>query len=246
VAVLGETTARELFPGENPLGRIVRVDGWRMRVVGVLAPRGTQMGLDIDDIVIVPVATGMRLLNRASLFRIVLEVRAYADLDATGRRVVEILKERHGEEDVTVLTQDSVVSTLGEILGTLTLVLVAIASISLSVAGIGIMNVMLVSVSERTNEVGLLKALGVARRQIVAVFLTEAALLSVAGGLLGVATGWIGVRVVVGLYPDLPAAPPLWAVASAVATALGMGIVFGVLPARRAARLDPVAALQRR
>jgi putative ABC transport system permease protein len=232
VAVLGETTARELFPGENPLGRIVRVDGWRMRVVGVLAPRGTQMGLDIDDIVIVPVATGMRLLNRASLFRIVLEVRAYADLDAT--------------EDVTVLTQDSVVSTLGEILGTLTLVLVAIASISLSVAGIGIMNVMLVSVSERTNEVGLLKALGVARGQIVAVFLTEAALLSVAGGLLGVATGWIGVRVVVGLYPDLPAAPPLWAVASAVATALGMGIVFGVLPARRAARLDPVAALQRR
>jgi putative ABC transport system permease protein len=246
VAVLGETTARELFPGENPVGRIVRVDGWRMRVVGVLAPRGTQMGLDIDDIVIVPVATGMRLLNRASLFRIVLEVRAYADLDATGRRVVEILKERHGEEDVTVLTQDSVVSTLGEILGTLTLVLVAIASISLSVAGIGIMNVMLVSVSERTNEVGLLKALGVARRQIVAVFLTEAALLSVAGGLLGVATGWIGVRVVVGLYPDLPAAPPLWAVASAVATALGMGIVFGVLPARRAARLDPVSALQRR
>jgi putative ABC transport system permease protein len=176
----------------------------------------------------------------------IFEVRSYADLDRTAAAVVRILKERHDEEDVTVLTQDSVVSTLGEILGTLTLVLTAIASISLSVAGIGIMNVMLVSVSERTSEVGLLKALGVARRQIVAAFLTEAVLLSIAGSLVGLGAGWLAVVVVVDLYPSFPASPPLWAVGSAILVALVVGVLFGVLPARRAARLDPIAALSRR
>jgi putative ABC transport system permease protein len=246
VAVLGDKAAQELFPGQSPLGEIVRIDEWRMRVIGVLAPRGTQMGLDVDDMIVIPVATAMRLLNRPSLFRVILEVHSYADLARTSASVVSILKERHGEEDVTVLTQDAVVSTLGNILGTLTLVLAAIASISLSVAGIGIMNVMLVSVSERTSEVGLLKALGVARGQIVAAFLTEAVLLSIAGGLLGLAVGVLGVRVVVGLYPDFPAAPPLWAVGASILVALVVGVLFGVLPARRAARLDPIAALSRR
>ncbi len=246
VAVIGERVASELFPCQNPLGKIIRIENWRMRVIGVLSSRGTQLGVDIDDLVIIPVATGMRIFNRASLFRILLVVRAYADLDVASRRVTEIVEERHGEDDVTVITQDSVVSTLGEILRTLTLVLVAIASISLCVAGIGIMNVMLVSVSERTGEVGLLKAIGVSRRQIVAAFLTEAALLSLAGAALGVATGWLGVGVVVGIYPDLPARPPLWAVAAAMAVALLVGIVFGVAPARRAAKLDPILALARR
>ena len=158
LAVIGEKVAEELFPGQNPLGQVVRIDEWRMRVIGVLAPRGKQIGVDMDDIVLVPVATAMRIFNRSSLFRVLMEVRAFADLDATSNDVTALLAERHGEEDVTILSQDSVVSTLEDILGTLTLVLAAIASISLSVAGIGIMNVMLVSVSERTGEVGLLKA----------------------------------------------------------------------------------------
>ena len=246
VVVIGERVASELFPGQNPLGKVIRIEDWRMRVIGVLSPRGTQLGVDVDDLVIIPVATGMRIFNRASLFRILLEVRAYAALDVASRRVVEIVEERHGEDDVTVITQESVVSTLGEILSTLTLVLVAIASISLSVAGIGIMNVMLVSVSERTGEVGLLKAIGVSPRQIVAAFLTEAALLSLSGAALGVASGWLGVGVLVGIYPDLAARPPLWAVAAAMAVALLVGIVFGVAPARRAAKLDPILALARR
>ena len=203
-------------------------------------------GIDVDDIVLVPVATGMRMFDRSSLFRILVAVHAYADLDRAAEAVTGLLVERHGEEDVTVLTQDSVVSALSDILDTLTLVLVAIASISLSVAGIGIMNVMLVSVSERTSEVGLLKALGVSPSQIVAAFLTEATLLSLAGALLGVAAGFLGVGVVVGVYPELPASPPLWAVAAALGVAIGVGMVFGVLPARRAARLDPIRALQRR
>lgn len=245
VAVIGERIARELFPGESPLGRVIRIDAWRLRVIGVLSSRGTQLGVDVDDLVVIPVATAMRIFNRTSLFRLLIEARAHVELDSTAARVTALLAERHGEEDVTIITQDSVVTSLDNILDTLTLVLAAIASISLAVAGIGIMNVMLVSVAERTSEVGLLKALGVSQGQIVAAFLAEATLLSLVGALLGMGVGFFGVGIIVGLYPDVPAFPPAWAVAAAIAVALVVGMVFGVLPARRAARLDPVAALAR-
>lgn len=243
VVVLGFKTARELFPGEEAVGQVVRIGGWRMRVIGVLTPKGTQLGADIDETAVVPVATGMRMLDRRSLFRIMIQVRGGANLEAVKARVTRLLAERHGEEDVTVLTQDAVVSTFSQILGALTLALGAIAAVSLSVAGIGIMNVMLVSVSERTREVGLLRAVGVGRRQVLAVFLTESAILSAAGGLLGLAAGGVAVRILVGVFPALPASPPMWAVISALALSLAIGVLFGWLPARRAARLDPVAAL---
>ena len=246
VAVIGQTVARELFPGEEALGQVVRIGGWRMRVIGVLAHPGTQLGMDVDDLAIVPVATGMRLFDRRSLFRLMVEVHATAELAPAKAKVVKLLKERHGEEDVTVLTQDAVVATFSQILGVLTLAVGAIAGISLAVAGIGIMNVMLVSVAERTREVGLLRAVGVGRRQVLAVFLTEAALLSAAGGFCGLALGWSAVRLMVRLYPALPASPPLWAVLAALGLALADGILFGLLPARRAARLDPVLALASR
>jgi len=222
---------------------VVRIGGWRMRVIGILAPKGTQLGADIDQTATIPVATAMRMFDRRSLFRIMIQVRKAAELEPAKTKVLRLLAERHHEEDVTVLTQDAVVSTFSQILGALTLVLGAIAAISLSVAGIGIMNVMLVSVSERTREVGLLRALGVRRRQVLAVFLTESALLSAAGGLLGLAAGWGAVRILVRIFPALPASPPVWAVAAALALSLGVGVLFGWLPARRAARLDPVAAL---
>jgi putative ABC transport system permease protein len=244
LAVLGATTARELFPGgEDPVGRRVRVADWRMHVVGVLAPRGMQLGLDMDDVVIVPVATAMKMLNRPSLFRILLQVRSHAELDRVKERARELLTERHGEEDVTVITQDAVLTAFSSILGALTLALAGIAAISLAVAGVGIMNVMLVSVSERTREVGLLKALGAGRGQILAVFLAEAVLLSTAGGLVGLAIGWGAVRVLVAIFPALPATPPPWAVVAAFSLSVAVGALFGVLPARRATRLDPVAAL---
>ena len=244
VVVLGDKVARELFPGEEPVGQVVRIGAWRMRVIGVITPRGTQLGMNIDDTVAVPVATGMRMFDRRSLFRIFVEVRSSAALESAKQRVIRLLKERHGgEEDVTVLTQDAVVSTFSQILGALTLALGAIAAISLTVAGIGIMNVMLVSVSERTREVGLLRALGVRRRQVLTVFLAESALLSAAGGLLGLLAGWGAVRLLVKLFPALPASPPVWAVVAALTLSLAVGLLFGLLPARRAARLDPVAAL---
>lgn len=243
VAVLGSKVAAELFPGEDPLGQVVRIGGWRMRVIGVITSKGVQLGMDVDDMVAVPVATAMKMFDRRSLFRIFVEVRPGADLERASRQVASLMTELHGEEDVTVLTQDAVVSTFSDILRTLTLAVAAIAAISLTVAGIGIMNVMLVSVSERTREVGLLRALGVYRGQILAAFLAEAGLLSLAGGLLGLALGWGAVAVLVKVFPALPASPPAWAVAAALGISLGVGIVFGLLPARRAARLDPVAAL---
>ena len=246
VAVLGQTTARELFPGRDPVGEIVRVGDWRMRVIGVLAARGLQMGVDMDDVTVVPVGTAMKMLNRRSIFRLLLQVRTHADLDRAKERVVRLIAERHGEEDVTVITQDAVLGALTSILDALTLALAGIASVSLAVAGVGIMNVMLVSVSERTREIGLLKALGAGRRQILLAFLAEAMLLSSAGGVLGLLVGWLAVRLLVALYPALPATPPPWAVVAAFSLAVAVGGVFGVLPARRATRLDPVAALSGR
>jgi putative ABC transport system permease protein len=243
VVVLGATVADELFGSEPAVGRPVRVGDWRMRVIGVLERRGEQVGFDMDDLVIVPVATGMRIFNRNSLFRVVLGVGAHSDLDAACSRAVAILTERHGEEDVTCITQESVVSALSSILTALTLALGGIAAVSLSVAGVGIMNLMLVSVSERTREVGLLKAIGAGNGQILAVFLAEAILIASMGGLLGLTLGWSSIRILVLVYPAFPAATPAWAVVAALATSVCLGALFGVLPARRAARLDPVAAL---
>jgi putative ABC transport system permease protein len=183
------------------------------------------------------------MLNRRSLFRLVLQVRTHADLDRAKERIVRLVAERHREEDITAITQDAVLGALTSILRALTLALAGIASVSLAVAGVGIMNVMLVSVSERTREIGLLKAVGAGRRQILLAFLAEAVLISSAGGLLGLAVGWAAVRALVALYPALPATPPPWAVAAAFSLSVAVGGVFGVLPARRATRLDPVAAL---
>ena len=234
---------RELFGSSNPLGQVVRIGQWRFRVVGVLAPHGRSLGFDFDDLVIVPVRTGMRLFNRSSLFRIMVEMRSAGELDAGKRAIEDLMRQRHRAEDITVIRQDAVVSTFSSILNALTLVLVAIASVSLTVAGVGIMNVMLVAVAERRREIGLLKALGASTRQILAVFVAEAAVLSTLGGLLGLGGGWAAVRAFVRVYPTFPAAPPVWAVAASLVVAMGVGIVFGTLPARRAARLDPVQAL---
>jgi putative ABC transport system permease protein len=243
VVVLGHKAARELFRGEQPLGEVVRVGGFRMRVIGVLAKQGVKMGMDLDDLAMVPVSTGMQMFNRTTLFRILVQARSYADLESVKIAVRDVLVERHEEEDITVITQDSVLSSFTAILDALTLAVGAIAAISLGVAGIGIMNVMLVSVSERTREVGLLKALGVGRRQILSVFLAEASLISSLGGLVGLVLGWLGVRILVGIYPVFPASPPAWAVGAALSVSIGVGITFGLLPARRASRLDPVLAL---
>jgi len=244
MAVLGTTLAHDLFRGADPVGAVVRVGDWRMRIIGVLAKQGTNLGVNLDEIVMVPVATAMRMSNRSSLFRCIVEVRAQADLGEAKRKITALLTERHGELDTTTLTQDAVLSTFSQILQVLTLVVAAIASISLAVAGIGIMNVMLVAVAERTREIGLLMAVGVERRQILATFLAEAAILASAGGLVGIVVGELLVHLMVALYPALPAFAPLWAIAASLAVSLFVGLLFGFLPARRATRLEPVLALR--
>jgi putative ABC transport system permease protein len=241
--VLGLKVAQELFGAVSPLGKVVRIGEWRFRVVGVLAPRGRSLGFDFDDIVFIPVRTSMRMFNRSSLFRILVEVGSESNLAPAKKAVIELLAERHRVEDVTVITQDAVVSTFNSVFNVLTLALVAIASVSLTVAGVGIMNVMLVAVAERKREIGLLKALGATTSQVLAVFIAEASVLSSLGGAVGLFAGWVSIRVFVQIYPTFPAAPPAWAVAASLAVSLGVGIVFGVVPARRAARLDPVQAL---
>ena len=247
VCVLGAKVRNELFGAANPLGEIVRLGDERFRVIGVLAPRGMSLGMDMDDMAYVPVGRAMKMFNQAGLFRLLVEVRSRDALAPAEEAVRRVLMERHdGDDDVTILTQDSVLASFGRILGLLTAALAGIAAISLTVAGLGIMNVMLVAVAERTREIGLLKALGVTRRQVVAVFLVEAVLLSTAGGAVGLGAAFAGAGILRGLYPSFPVQPPGWAVAAAVLVSLTVGLLFGVAPARRAARLDPVVALARR
>lgn len=246
VVVLGHRVARELFPAGDAVDGAVRVGDRRCRVIGVLAPRGEQLGMDLDEVALVPVATAMRLFNRSSLFRILIEVRPGVDLATVVERTRALLADRHGEEDVTIITESAVVASLSSILTVLTLAVAAIGSISLAVAGIGIMNVMLVAVAERTAEIGLLRAVGASRRQVLACFLAEAVLLSGAGGVAGLGLGFAATRALVALWPALPAAPPAWAVASALGLSFAVGALFGWAPARRATRLDPILALAQR
>ncbi len=247
VCVVGAKVAGELFPGRSPLGELLRLGQEKFRVTGVLATRGVSVGLDLDEVVLIPIGHHLRIFDRRSVFRVLCEARSPHDLDAARRGILRVLRDRHdGEEDVTVLTQDAVMKTFGKVLAILTAALAGIAAVSLTVAGVGIMNVMLVSVSERTREIGLLKALGASRGEVLRAFLVEAALLSTAGGAVGLLAGWAGILVLRGLYPDFPVASPAWAVAAAVVVSVSVGLVSGVLPARRAAGLDPVVALARR
>ena len=244
VCVIGTKVASELFPQRPAVGSSVRIGDRRFRVIGVLGESGRAMGFDLQELVIIPVSSAQQIFNTESLFRILVQASDHDAIPRTRLTVLETIKARHqGEEDVTVITQDAVLATFNRIFTALTLTLAGIASISLAVAGILIMNVMLVAVSQRTAEVGLLKALGARGRQITALFLTEAVLLSVAGALFGLVVGYATNALIGRLYPALPVGAPAWAVVLALVIAVASGVVFGLMPARRAARLDPVIAL---
>jgi putative ABC transport system permease protein len=244
VAVIGANVARELLPGREPVGSTLRIGDRRFRVVGVLSSEGRSLGFDMQEIVIVPVTAAQALFNTSSLFRVLVQTRSRESMPRVRARIIDTLKAQHqGEEDVTVITQDALLSTFDRIFTALTMTLAGIASISLAVAGVLVMNVMLVSVSQRTSEIGLLKALGATRRQITVMFLAEAVILSLLGATAGLIVGTAADAVLGQIYPALPLGPPTWAVMLGVLTAIVSGVVFGLLPARRAARLDPVIAL---
>jgi putative ABC transport system permease protein len=247
VCVLGLRVKEELFGSSQAVGKWVRIGDRRFRVVGILAAQGQSLGFDTDELAIVPVASAQMLFNIPSLFRILVEARSRNDIPFAQKDAERILAARHeGERDVTVITQDAVLSTFDKILRALTLAVAGIAGISLAVAGILIMNVMLIAISQRTREIGLLKAIGATGNQVRRLFFFEAASLSLVGAVSGWLLGEFGTEVIAALYPSLPIAAPWWAIAAAFATSLATGVLFSLLPANRAARLDPVQALSRR
>ena len=247
VCVLGHKVKDEIFGRQKALGRFVRIGDRRFRVIGVLAPRGQSLGVHIGDAAIIPVASAKTLFNSASLFRILVQARDRDRIVRARQDVVEIIRKRHdGEDDVTIITQDSVLATFDRIFLALTLAVAGIAAISLAVAGILVMNVMLIAVAQRTAEVGLLKALGASAGQIQRLFVAEAVLLSLAGGAAGLLAAAVGIWSAGHFFPAFPLVVPVWSPIAAVGVSLFCGVVFGWLPARRAACLDPVAALARR
>lgn len=246
-AVIGAKVRDEIFGSAPALGQLVRIGDRRFRIVGVLAASGQGLSMNTDELVFVPVSLAQAMFNSTTLFRILVEANGRDAIETAKTQVADIIQLRHeGEKDVTVITQDAVLATFDRLLGALTLGVAGIAAISLAVAGILVMNVMLVSVTQRTAEIGLLKALGAPGSTIRMVFLTEATMLSLAGALVGYVLGQAGAAVIRQLYPTFPAYPPDWAVLAGLGTALVTGILFGVMPARRAARLDPVQALSKR
>jgi len=244
VAVLGPGLRQELFGKQRVLGQWVRINDRRFRVIGVLADGGESLGQNLDDMIVIPVASAQSLFDTPSLFRILIQARSEGDISRAQLAARDIIRERHdGEDDVTIITQDALLNTFDGILRALTYTVGGIAAISLAVAGILIMNVMLVAVSQRIAEIGLLKALGAPERQVLRLFLVESILLAGAGAALGILIATIAIFVLRYLFPIFPIAAPPWAPLAAVGVALATGLLFGVLPARRAARLDPVRAL---
>jgi putative ABC transport system permease protein len=245
--VIGSQIRQELFGPQRALGKWLRIGDRRFRVIGIMGSEGRSIGVDVEDTIMIPVASAQQLFNTPSLFRILVEAKSREAIEPVKQFVIDTLQKRHqGEKDVTVVTQDAVLATFDRILGALTYAVGGIAAISLFVAGILIMNVMLVAVSQRTAEIGLLKALGAAQRQIVILILVEALLLSALGATAGLIVGQLGSMLIRHAFPQFPAYAPVWAIATAILVALLTGLLFSLLPARRAAKLDPVTALSGR
>lgn len=247
VCVIGSKIRNELFGAQRAIGEWVRLGDRRFRVIGIMGSEGRSIGVDVQETVMIPVASAQQLFNTPSLFRILVEAKSREAIEPVKQFIIDTLQQRHqGEKDVTVITQDAVLATFDRIFSALTYAVGGIAAISLIVAGILIMNVMLVAVSQRTSEIGLLKALGAAPRQIIVLFLSEALLLSGLGAALGLLLGELASMLLRQLFADLPAHAPAWAVVTALLVAILTGLLFSLLPARRAARLDAVLALSRR
>jgi len=252
VAVLGSEIANRFFGVENPIGKQIRVKNSSFEVIGVMASKGAFLGNNQDDTVYIPLTTmANQIVGRQSIYGMNLTFISVSAKDEDSIRAAKfqienLLRLRHnitGEDDFSVQTQQDVLSIVGTVTGGLTAMLAAIASISLLVGGIGVMNIMLVSVSERTQEIGLRKALGAREKDILTQFLIEATILAVLGGFFGTIIGG-GVVIFAGTVSPLASQISVPAVVVSVSVSAGIGLAFGVIPARQAAKLDPIVALR--
>ncbi|HEX6919238.1 MAG TPA: ABC transporter permease [Actinomycetes bacterium] len=243
VAVLGSTAARRVFGDVDPLGRQISIAGVRFRVVGVFAKVGSTFGVDRDAEVHIPVTAAQRLFGVERIDGLAVKAPTSDAVPGLQRRLVAALQDKYAGEEFSAVTQTQILGTIGRILGLLTLVLSAIAAISLLVGGVGVSNIMLVSVRERTREIGLRKALGARQRDILLQVLIEAVLLCVVGGVIGIGLG-VGASLLADALSPLPAVIAWWSPALAFGVSAAVGVFFGVAPARRAGRLDPVVALR--
>ncbi|WP_432834602.1 ABC transporter permease [Dactylosporangium sp. CA-092794] len=243
VAVLGWSVARTLFGDRDAVGQQMTIAGVRFRVIGVFEPLGQSLGIDRDTEIHVPITTAQRLLSTNRVDGIAVKAPNRDEIPDLSARIVAELSRRHPGTQFSAVTQEQILGVLGDILGVLTGVLAAIAGISLLVGGVGVSNIMLVSVRERTKEIGLRKAVGARPRDIGVQFLLEAVLLTTLGGFAGMALG-IGAALLVAALSPVPAAITWWSLALAFGVSAGVGIIFGVVPAQRAGRLDPVVALR--
>ncbi len=246
VCVLGRKVADDMFPGpESPLGRWVRIGGAPARVIGIMERKGYSLGFDVDDIVFIPVKAAEELFDTDSLFEILIQARGASQLEAAKEQAREVLKRRHnGCEDFTITDQRVMIEAFEGIRDVLTYSLAGIAAISLLVGGIGIMNIMLVAVGEKTREIGIRKAVGATRAAILGQFLVESLTLSALGGVLGAALGVGAALLVHAVIPPLPVLVRFWTIAVSLSFALAVGLFFGVYPAKKAAGLDPIEALR--
>lgn len=250
VAILGQTTAKTLFEDANPVGETIRIRNAPYLVVGLLSAKGmAMMGNDQDDVILIPFSSAMVRLTRATAFRsFMIQAESSDRLAETQNEVVELLRQRHkiaegNEDDFIVRTQEEIAKMATTTSRIMTALLGAVAGVSLLVGGIGIMNIMLVSVTERTREIGLRMAVGARGRDILMQFLIEATVLSLSGGIIGIALGIAGARLVAAKV-GWTTLVSLNSVAMAFAFSAVIGVFFGFYPARKAARLDPIEALR--
>jgi putative ABC transport system permease protein len=245
VAVIGSTTAENLFGTENPVGQYVQLDGNSFKVVGVLASKGSSMGQSGDDVVIVPLSTAERLVKSTSINQVYLQGKTGQDMDFIMAEVENSMASMYPNQtnNYSVNNQQDLMSTMSSVSNTMTMMLGGIASISLLVGGIGIMNIMLVSVSERTKEIGIRKAIGAKRRDILGQFLIESVALSAMGGIIGILLG-LGLGKILGSALSMTVSFSSSVVIFSFLFSLIVGVVFGVFPANKASKLNPIQALR--
>ena len=245
VVVLGPTLKRELLRSENPLGAVVRIGTARFRVIGVMESKGTLLGFDMDDTAYIPVRNAMRLFHLGELSEVNLLAGTRVEVDSVAERARRVMIDRHdGEDDVTIISQKDALRMVGGVMRVLTLTVTAIASISLLVGAIGILTILWIVVQERKREIGLVKALGGTRAQILAWYLCEAALTAGVGGGVGLLFGAGVAAAISWVVPGLSTHTPPAILAAALGMAVLVGMLAGIAPALRASALDPIQALR--